>query len=194
LKSIFSEIKNEIEESVNVKQTLLNDIMTIDKITRTILRALKSKNTVFLLGNGGSAADAQHIAAEFVGRFSHKVNRQALPAVALTTNSSILTAISNDFDFDQVFTRQIEAFVHKNDVVIGLSTSGKSKNVLDAIKLAKKKGAITIGFTGKSKNSLSRLCSITLHVQSNNTQRIQECHITIGHIICGLVEKYLKRF
>ena len=102
MKNIFSEIKNEIEESVYVKQTLLDDIKTIDKITRTILRAFKNKNTIFLLGNGGSAADAQHIAAEFVGRFGHDVNRQALPAVALTTNSSILTAISNDFDFDQV--------------------------------------------------------------------------------------------
>ena len=184
LKNILSEI----QDSSRVKAQLKHEAKVIEKIALIMITAIKSDHTIFLLGNGGSAADAQHIAAELVGQYGHKVRRPGLPAVALTTNSSIITAIGNDISFDNIFSRQVEAFVKKGDVVVGLSTSGKSKNVIEAIKLAKAKGATTIGFTGKGDNQLSKLTDIVLHIPSNNTQRIQESHITVGHILCSLIE------
>jgi len=184
-------ISNEIKESYDVKKLLLNQVKIIEKISLVISKAISANHTVFLLGNGGSAADAQHIAAELVGQFSPK-KRPALPAIALTTNSSLITAIANDASFDNIFYRQIEAFVKKNDIVIAISTSGKSKNVLKGVKLAKLKGAQIISLTGKETNPLSKISDISLHVPSKNTQRIQECHILIGHIICGIVEKNWK--
>ncbi len=185
-------IERELQSSIDIKKSLLADIQTIQKIGKIMIKSINSNHGIFFLGNGGSAADAQHMAAELVGLFGHNVKRAALPAVALTTNSSILTAVSNDISFDMVFSRQVEAFVKKGDVVVGISTSGRSKNIIEAIRLAKKKGAITIALTGKNKSPLSKIADVSMHAPSNNTQRIQECHITLGHIFCGMIENSLK--
>ncbi len=142
-----------------------------------------------IFGNGGSASDSQHIAAEFVGRF--KKNRDAIAAVALTTNTSILTALANDYGYETIFTKQVEALGRKNDVVIGISTSGKAKNVASGIKQAKKMGLATVALTGADGGELANLADIALIVPSSVTARIQEAHITIGHIICELVEQEL---
>lgn len=192
--SHHNEILKEIQHSSHIKKLLCREAETIEKISQVIVNAIKSGNAIFIMGNGGSAADAQHIAAELVGQYEHNVKRPGLPVMALTTNSSILTAISNDISFEKIFYRQIEAFTKKNDVVIGISTSGKSKNVINAIKLSKSKGAVTIVFTGKGKNPLSKITDLVLQVPSTNTQRIQECHILVGHIICGIVEKSLTKY
>ena len=144
---------------------------------------------MFFFGNGGSAADAQHISAELVGKY--QVKRKGLPSLSLTTNTSVLTAIGNDFGYDFVFERQVESLVGSNDVVVGISTSGNSPNVLNGIIAAKKIGAKTIGLTGENGGKLSDMADIALKVPSQNTQRIQECHIMVGHIICDIVEKTL---
>ncbi|ODS31620.1 MAG: phosphoheptose isomerase [Candidatus Scalindua rubra] len=141
------------------------------------------------MGNGGSAADAQHISGELVGRF--KKDRKSLPVLALTTDTSVLTAIANDYGYDLCFEKQIEAFVKNGDVVFGLSTSGNSTNIVNAVILAKKKGAKTIGFTGKDGGTLKDFVDICLKVPSSETPRIQECHITVGHILCSILEKEL---
>lgn len=151
--------------------------------------SLAAGGKLLLFGNGGSAADSQHIAAEFVGRFL--VERQALPAIALTTDSSILTAVGNDYGFEQVFARQIAAIGNRGDVAIGISTSGNSPNVLAGIKQAQSQEMKTIGLTGKDGSALASLAHIRLAVNSTNTARIQECHITIGHLLCELVERDL---
>jgi len=144
-----------------------------------------------LFGNGGSAADAQHIAAELVGQY--KLKRKSLPAIALTTNTSILTSIGNDYGFDKIFERQIESLVTNKDIAIGISTSGNSENVLRGILKAKKIGAKTIAFTGNDGGKLKGAVDILLNIPSNNTPRVQEAHITIGHIICGIVESEIFR-
>jgi len=185
-------IRKEIEESARVKIDLLSQTKIISKIAKDCSKALRRGNKIVLCGNGGSAADAQHIAAEFIGRFS-KMNRKSLSAIALTTNSSILTAVANDFSFSKVFSRQVEGIVSKGDILIAISTSGKSKNVIEAIKKAKLLGATTISLSGKNKSPMSKISDITLHVPSINTQRIQEAHITVGHLICSLVEKNLTK-
>ncbi|MCV0393726.1 MAG: SIS domain-containing protein [Nitrosopumilus sp.] len=181
-------IKN-INESILVKQSLYTQIPIIQKASKLIAHQLMSEGKVILLGNGGSAADAQHIAAEFVGKYALK--RKGLPAMALSTNSSSVTAIGNDYGFDVIFERQLEAFATKKDIIIAISTSGNSKNVHRAVKFAKKNKIRTICMTGKNGGSLSTLADLTINVPSNNTQRIQECHIMIGHIIVGLVEQIL---
>ena len=186
-------IKNEIKEHIN----LLNKILArqrkkIKEIAQLILDCYKNGGKVVLFGNGGSAADAQHIAAELVGKF--KLERKSLPAIALTTNTSILTSIANDYDFDKIFERQIESMVDDKDIVIGISTSGNSENVFRGIMAAKKIGAKTVAFTGKSGGKLKDKVDILLNIPSDNTPRIQEAHITVGHIICGIVEgKIFKR-
>ena len=185
-------IEHELQDSIDVKKSLLRDVQTIQRIGKSMIKSVNSNHGIFFLGNGGSAADAQHMAAELVGLFGHNIKRAALPATALTTNSSILTAVSNDISFDKVFSRQVEAFVKKGDVVVGISTSGRSKNIIESIKLAKKKGAITVALTGKNKNPLSKIADVSMHAPSNNTQRVQECHITLGHIFCGMIESSLK--
>ena len=151
--------------------------------------ALKRGNKLLLMGNGGSAADAQHMAAEIVGRF--RLERRALPAIALTTDTSILTAIANDYGFDTVFSRQVEALASGGDVVIGISTSGSSPNVRSALLLAAEKGCRTVGLLGKDGGTIRDCVEIPLIVTSDDTPRIQEGHITIIHIICDLVEKQL---
>jgi D-sedoheptulose 7-phosphate isomerase len=154
-----------------------------------IAECLRAGGKLLFFGNGGSAADAQHLAAEFVGRFM--MERHALPAIALTTDSSILTAVGNDYGFDQIFARQIEALGRPNDVALGISTSGNSPNVIEAVKKAKKQNLKTIGLAGKEGGALARCVDLAITVPSANTARVQECHIAIGHILCELVENNL---
>ena len=181
-------IKDILLESIQVKEELLRtSIGKIIEITDLITDCLKKNGKVILFGNGGSASDSQHIAAEFVGRF--KKDRNALAAIALTTNTSILTALANDYGYEIVFARQIEALGEKNDVAIGISTSGKAKNVVLGIKQAKKMGLKTIALTGADGGELTKLTDVSLIVPSSVTARIQEAHITVGHIICELVEE-----
>ena len=152
-----------------------------------MIKSLKNKKKILVMGNGGSAADAQHIVAELVGRF--KLERKAIPAITLTTNTSTLTAIGNDYSFDRIFSRQLEALAEEGDVVLGLSTSGLSENLNSAFKTAKERGAFTIGLLGKDGGEMKGLVDLCIIVPSNNTPRIQEAHITIGHIICELIEQ-----
>jgi D-sedoheptulose 7-phosphate isomerase len=180
-------IKDILLESIQVKEELLRTgIRQIIEITQLITESLKKNGKVILFGNGGSASDSQHIAAELVGKF--KKDRNALAAIALTTNTSILTSLANDYGYEVVFAKQIEGLGQKNDVVIGISTSGKAKNVVLGIKQAKKMGLKTIALTGQDGGELGKLADISLLVPSSVTARIQEAHITIGHIICELVE------
>lgn len=179
-----------INDSIHIKEQLLQtQIDKIIKAAKLIIIALRSGGKVLIFGNGGSAADAQHIAAEFVGRFQKE--RKGLPAIALNTNTSVLTALSNDYSYEIVFSRQIEALAQPSDVVIGISTSGRAKNVLSAIKKAKEMGVKTICFSGAGGGELAKCADICLVMPSSVTARIQEAHITIGHIICELVEDEL---
>jgi D-sedoheptulose 7-phosphate isomerase len=179
-----------LKESIDVKQSMLRSQKApIEKACRQMIRCLKKGGKVILFGNGGSAADCQHIAGELLGRFM--MNRRALPAIALTVNTSVLTAISNDFGYDSSFSKQLEALGKKGDIAIAISTSGNSKNVTDAVKKAKKMKLVTIGFSGGNGGSLSRLVDIPIVVPSRSTPRIQESHITIGHAICEIVEQAL---
>jgi len=187
-------IARSIQASIDVKQALLKDPKTtlaIATACQALLVAFRQGNKVLLFGNGGSASDAQHIAAEFVGRFAF--HRAALPAISLGANGSCLTAIGNDYGFEQTFSRQVEALGHRGDVAIGLSTSGNSPNILRALATAKEKGLPTIGLTGKTggkiRNSGDVDCCIC--APSDETPRIQECHILIGHVICEIVEQEL---
>ena len=181
-------IKDILLESIQVKEELLRtSIGKIIEITDIVIDCLKKNGKVILFGNGGSASDSQHIAAELVGRF--KKDRTGLAAIALTTNTSILTALANDYGYEIVFAKQIEALGQKNDVAIGISTSGKAKNVVFAIKQAKKMGLKTIALTGADGGELAKLTDVSLVVPSSVTARIQEAHITVGHIICELVEE-----
>jgi len=189
--SMSCEIANRLEESAQVKKAVAKNMVSeIGRMVNFIITAYKAGGKVVLFGNGGSAADAQHIACELVGRFMLK--RQAFPALALTTNTSTLTAVANDCGYETVFSRQVEALVDEKDVVIGISTSGDSPNVLEAIKLAKTKGAKTIGLTGGNGGKLAAVADLVLIVPSDSTPRIQEAHITIGHIVCELVERELS--
>jgi D-sedoheptulose 7-phosphate isomerase len=183
-------ISNIIQASIDVKQSLLADEVLINTIANTveiITTAFKNGNKVLFCGNGGSAADAQHLAAEFSGRFY--TDRHALPAEALHVNTSYLTAVANDYSFDVVYSRMITGIGNKGDVLIGLSTSGNSGNIINAINAAKEKGMTTIGFTGATGGKMKDVCEILLNVPSTDTPRIQESHILVGHIICELVEK-----
>ncbi len=185
-------IKRYLTESIEVKRKILDDASLLDKIKEIaslIIEAYGGGKKLILFGNGGSAADAQHIAAELVGRF--KLERRALPALAFTTDTSILTSVANDYDYSKVFVRQVEALVEEGDVVIGISTSGSSLNVLKGIEAAREKGARTIGFTGKDGGKLTQVADLAIEVPSRDTARIQEAHITILHIICFLVERQI---
>jgi D-sedoheptulose 7-phosphate isomerase len=187
-KNILESVVRNLLEAADVKYTLLNQAETISKIAEEIIRTLKKGNKIILVGNGGSAADAQHITAELSGKFMSK-SRKSLPAIALTTNTSILTAIANDFGYDSVFSRQLEGLCNKGDLVIAISTSGNSPSILQAVKKARALGARTIGFTGLTSNRLKKMVHIAFCAPSKSTPRIQECHITAGHIICDLVDK-----
>ena len=187
-------IQDIILASINVKKELLqNDqlINTVNQCVTQIVVAFKNGNKVLFCGNGGSAADAQHLAAEFSGRFY--IDREALPAEALHCNTSYLTAVANDYSYDLIYSRMIKGIGNKGDVLIGLSTSGNSKNIVNAFETAKQKKMITIGFTGSTGGVMKSLCDYLLNVPSFDTPRIQESHIMLGHIICQLVEEqYFK--
>jgi D-sedoheptulose 7-phosphate isomerase len=179
-----------IEASIAAKQSLLRNrevVMTVARVSELLVEALRRGNKALLFGNGGSAADAQHIAAELVGRFAF--DRPALAALALSVNGSCVTAIGNDYGFDQVFSRQLEALARSGDIAIGISTSGNSTNVLSAMSTARKLGLHTIALTGHNGGSLRSCVDHCICVPSSETPRIQECHILIGHIISELVER-----
>ena len=180
-------IKKEFDAHIKAVNSIhkLTDAVGIS--AQLCIDCLKSGGKILICGNGGSAADAQHFAAELVGRF--KTNRKALPAIALTTDTSSLTSISNDFGYEYVFTRQIEALAKKDDVVIGISTSGSSSNVLNAIKLASKLNLKSIGLSGKDGGEMNEACTINIAAPSEDTPRIQEIHIIIGHTICHIIDQ-----
>jgi len=185
-------IRRNISDSITVKQELLqNDAIIVDitKVADLIVEAFNNGNKLLFCGNGGSAADAQHLAAEFSGRYY--LNRPPLHAEALHTDTSFMTAVSNDFSFDEVYARLIQGIGKQGDILIGMSTSGNSKNVIKALEEAKKKNIITIGFTGKANGNMKPYCDFLINIPSDDTPRIQECHLMLGHAICELVEKEL---
>lgn len=170
-----------------ILETMQDDLMDVSNI---FVETFKNGNKVLICGNGGSASDAQHISAELVGRY--KKERKGLPAIALTTDSSILTAVSNDYSYNYVFERQVEALANKGDLIIGISTSGKSENIINALKKAKELECKTLGLTGKGGGTMKNFCDYNLIVPSNDTPRIQEIHILFGHILCEIVDIELK--
>ena len=179
-----------LEDNNRLSALLIRDhVNEIEHMVKLIVTAYKTGKKIVLFGNGGSAADAQHIASELVGRF--KLERKGLRAIALTTDISVVTSIANDYGFENIFSRQIEAHVDEGDIVIGISTSGKSRNVLKGLRVARLRGAKLLGLTGKYGTELKEISDVTIIVPSENTPRIQEAHITIGHIICELVERTL---
>src|SRR5260370_8248729 len=189
-RELIAWIEEEVGESVRVKQGWLEECAEkLAVICGALAERLGRGGKLVLFGNGGSAADAQHIAAEFVGRY--RCERAAIPAMALTANSSTLTAVANDYGYDEVFARQVAAFGTKNDAAIGISTSGNSPNVLRGISAARERGMLTIGFTGGVEVSLQRAVALCLAVPSSSTSHIQECHILAGHIVSGYCERVL---
>lgn len=164
------------------KSTIINDI------ANTWIGALSRGNKVIFCGNGGSAADSQHLAAELMGRY--KIDRNPMPAISLTTDTSALTAIGNDYGYEHVFSRPLKGIGQKGDVLVGISTSGNSKNIINAFSVAKQKGITTIAFTGNNGGTMKKIADIALNVPSDTTNNIQEMHIACGHIICGIVENY----
>ncbi len=182
-------IETWLDESINVKQRMLTNadlISKVEVVARKCVDACLAGNKVLLAGNGGSAADAQHLAGEFVSRFNY--DRPGLAALALTVDTSVLTAIGNDYGYEHLFARQIQAFARSGDVFIGLSTSGNSPNVIAALEQARSMNVFTVGMTGETGGGMRDLCDVCLCVPCTETPRIQESHITLGHIICGLVE------
>ena len=184
-------MKDDIRDSFLFSAKLIKDSVNltdeIEKAIKTMINALKKGHKIIIFGNGGSAADAQHIAAELIGRF--KLNRKSIPAIAFTTDTSILTSISNDLSYDQVFSRQCESLVQKGDVVLGISTSGNSSNVKKGLIDSKKNGAITIGLLGNKGGTIKKISDINIIVNSSSTSKIQEVHRIIYHVICELIEK-----
>ena len=191
----MEKIKNIIKASVDIKNNILLDekiLQTVKDCVNILVTAFKSGNKVLFCGNGGSAADAQHLAAELSGRFYK--DRDALPAEALHCNTSYITAIGNDYGFDEIYSRLIKGIAIEGDVLVGLSTSGNSNNILKAFEIAKEKGMITIAFTGDSGGKLKKTADYLINVPSTDTPRIQESHIMLGHIICQLVEEQYFNF
>ena len=183
----LAKVATSLQEGTELRMKVARDnAHAIVEAASLITECLRSGGKLLLFGNGGSAADAQHLAAEFIGRFSGE--RRALPAVALTTDSSILTAVGNDYGFEQIFARQIEGLGRSNDVAIGISTSGNSPNVIAAVQAARKQGLKTVGLAGKDGGMLAKCVDVAITVSAINTARIQECHIAIGHLFCELVE------
>ena len=184
-------IKHEFSEHIKVSAETIKSIgKPIEIAAKICIDSLKNGNKILIFGNGGSAADAQHIAAELVGRY--KTERKGIPAIALTTDTSAITAIANDYGYLHVFDRQVEALANKGDVAIGISTGGGSANVISALKLAKDIECKTIGFSGRDGGDMSTLCDINLVVPAEDTPRIQEMHIVIGHTICHLIDQAFK--
>ncbi|MFY0518396.1 D-sedoheptulose 7-phosphate isomerase [Lysinibacillus sp. UGB7] len=189
-KSINEFMEKQIEQSIEVKQAIISNkglMSLIEEISVKAVELYEKGNKVMLAGNGGSAADAQHIAGELVSRFYF--DRPGLPSIALTTDTSILTAIGNDYGYDRLFSRQIQANGVEGDMFIGISTSGNSANVIKALEECKNKNIITVGFTGESGGKMAALCDYCIKIPSNETPRIQESHILVGHIICSIIEE-----
>lgn len=183
-------ITRQIRTSFEIKQKILNDsglLSLIEKAALKCVETYKKGNKTLIAGNGGSAADAQHLAGEFVGRFYF--DRPGMPSIALTTDTSILTAIGNDYGYERLFARQIQANGQKGDMFIGISTSGNSANIIEALKECKQMGITSVGLTGESGGKMADLCDFCIKVPSRETPRIQEAHILIGHIICSIVEE-----
>ena len=188
--NLKKKVEDSLAQSAFVKLLLLQrQADVIAAIGTTLAKVLKAGKTVFLFGNGGSAADAQHIAAELEARFLRE--RRALRCHALTTNTSTLTAVGNDYGYEYTFSRQVEAYCRKGDAVIAISTSGNSPNVLEAVKRAKKLGATAVGFTNEKGGKLKGLVDLCLQVPSTDTQRVQECHMAVGHVVCDIIESTL---
>jgi D-sedoheptulose 7-phosphate isomerase len=187
-KFILNSLQESSEIKLKIKEICLNDILTSVNV---IVNSFRNKNKILLCGNGGSAADCQHLATEFMIRLSHHIQRPALPAIALTTDSSNLTASGNDIGFENGFARSVEGLGNSGDVLIAISTSGNSSNVIKAVEMARKKGIKVIGLLGGSGGKLKSLIDVAIIIPSSNVQRIQEGHITVGHIICELVETEL---
>ena len=186
-----NDILNIFEKSARVINESKASIKEINSAVNVIVKTIEKGKKIVIFGNGGSAADAQHMAAEFVGRYL--IERDSLPAIALTTDTSVLTGIGNDYGFEKVFARQCDALVNNGDLVIAISTSGKSPNIIEGIKTSKNKNAKIILLTGKNNNKLKHLTDITIRVPSNETPRIQESHRIIIHIICEFVEKHFLK-
>lgn len=184
ISEMFDQSKKIIDESKKLSEN-------ISEVIEVIVSAIQKGNKIILFGNGGSAADAQHMAAEFIGRYLNE--RKSIPAIALTSDSSIITAIGNDYGFEKVFSRQCESLVKKDDVIIAISTSGKSINVINGIKIAKERGGIIVSFTGIDGGELKNISDYLINIPSNHTPRIQEGHRAIIHIICELVEKSIMK-
>lgn len=183
-------VRHGFRQSIEAKEALMRTAEdTIAEMAQILVQAFRGRHRLYLFGNGGSAADAQHIAAEFVNRFQRE--RPPLPAIALTVDTSVLTCISNDFCFEDVFTKQLRALGQPGDVVLGISTSGRSPNVVRALKWARENGLHTLGWSGAAEGDMDIYCDLIIRVPSPVTARVQECHITVGHIICGLVEDIL---
>jgi D-sedoheptulose 7-phosphate isomerase len=175
------------KESSNLKEAFVGENLDgIVSVVEVITAALKAGNKILIFGNGGSAADAQHLAAEFVNRFI--IERPPLPAIALSTDTSVITSIGNDYDFSEIFSKQIRAIGQAGDVAWGISTSGSSRNVIKALDVAKKMGMVTIGVTGRDGGEIAKMVDYSLNVSSHSTPRIQEVHITLGHVICEMVD------
>ncbi len=186
----MSNIRHIIQSSIHVKQSVLgNDeiIGTVEKVVDAIVTAFNSGHRVYFCGNGGSAADAQHLAAEFSGRFY--TDRKALPAEALHCNTSYITAVANDYSYDAIYSRMIDGIGQAGDVLVGLSTSGNSGNIIKAFEVAQSKGITTVAFTGSTGGKMKVCSDLLLNVPSTDTPRIQEVHILLGHIVCQLVEE-----
>ena len=190
-KKIEQTIAKTLNESSKTIDGISNLSNEIDKTVNLIINALTKNKKIIIFGNGGSAADAQHIAAEFLGRY--KIKRKSIPAIALTSNSSTTTAIANDYGFSDVFSRQCESLVSKDDIVIGISTSGNSENVIKGLKASKKNGGLTIGLLGNNGGKIKNIVDISLVVNATSVPRIQEAHRVIYHIICEIVEEELAR-
>lgn len=187
---MIEEIKLQFNQNIKLHQDSIEELSPqIAKAAELIIEAYKNGKKLFLCGNGGSAADAQHIAAEFIGRF--KKERKGLPAIALTTDTSIITSVANDYWYDLLFARQVEALGDKGDILIGISTSGNSRNIVRAVEAANFKGLTTIGFLGSDGGELKNLAKLPIIVPFQSSDRVQEVHILMGHIICSLVENNL---
>jgi D-sedoheptulose 7-phosphate isomerase len=183
--------KQHLADHLSTVERLRGHADFVNDLGRRVLACMDAGGKVLIFGNGGSAADAQHIAAEFVVRY--RQNRRALPAIALTTDTSILTAHSNDFGFETVYARQIEALANAGDVAIGISTSGSSANIIAGLKAAKARGCLVVAFTGEKNSPCSEAADITFHAPSNITARVQECHLLVGHILCEMVESAITK-
>jgi len=185
-------IKNQLQDSADIKQRIADYcIADIEALVHCVVKSIQSGGKILLCGNGGSAADCQHIAAELVGRF--QMEREGLPAIALTTDTSILTSLANDYGYPCIFQRQVESLGRSGDVLIGLSTSGQSENVAVAMKKAKTMDIRTVAFIGKREGGIKDFADIAIQIPSDNTARVQEGHITVAHIMCDLVEKMITQ-